>query len=355
MRWAVLATGNIANKFAKTILAMKEAGENQELVACASRSKEKAEEFGGLYGIESVKCYGSYEAMLEDKDVQAVYVATPNNMHYENCVMCLNAGKHVLCEKPFTTSADEAKKLYRLAEEKGLFIMEGFWIRFLPCLIKMQEIIASGQIGEVVSARSDYGFIAKGARKDRKFNKELAGGALLDIGVYNFGFMRMVMGDRQPVDYTADYHINEYGTDDFSSIVLRYSKAVESNNVVPSGGSERINIAENSESSEKEFGEYAIAHIITSIGLDIPRNAAIYGTKGNIFLEDFQHADKMRVCVNGEEPQEFDFPIEMGGFEYEIREVEACVKAGKNTSEILKENDTVEIVALMEKMLFEWK
>lgn len=328
MRWGILATGNIANKFAKTVLQMNEAGETQELVACASRNKEKAENFGQQYRIDSIKCYGSYEEMLADEDVEAVYVATPNNMHYENCVMCLNAGKHVLCEKPFTTRAKDAEELFLLAKEKGLFIMEGFWIRFLPCLIKMQDIIKSGQIGEVVSARSDYGFIAKGARKDRKFNKELAGGALLDIGVYNLGFMRMVMNDRNPVDYTADFHINEYGTDDFSAITLRYDSS--------------------------SVNKHALAHITTSIGLDIPRNAAIFGTKGNIFIDDFQHADKIKVCITGEEPKVYEFPIEMGGFEYEIREVESCVKAGKTTSDILKNSDTIEITALMEKMLSEW-
>lgn len=328
MRWGILATGNIANKFAKTVLQMNEAGETQELVACASRNKEKAENFGQQYHIDSIKCYGSYEEMLADEDVEAVYVATPNNMHYENCVMCLNAGKHVLCEKPFTTRAKDAEELFLLAKEKRLFIMEGFWIRFLPCLIKMQDIIKSGQIGEVVSARSDYGFIAKGARKDRKFNKELAGGALLDIGVYNLGFMRMVMNDRNPVDYTADFHINEYGTDDFSAITLRYDNS--------------------------PVNKHALAHITTSIGLDIPRNAAIFGTKGNIFIDDFQHADKIKVCITGEEPKVYEFPIEMGGFEYEIREVESCVKAGKTTSDILKNSDTIEITALMEKMLSEW-
>lgn len=328
MRWGILATGNIANKFAKTVLQMNEAGETQELVACASRNKEKAENFGQQYRIDSIKCYGSYEEMLADEDVEAVYVATPNNMHYENCVMCLNAGKHVLCEKPFTTRAKEAEELFLLAKEKSLFIMEGFWIRFLPCLIKMQDIIKSGQIGEVVSARSDYGFIAKGARKDRKFNKELAGGALLDIGVYNLGFMRMVMNDRNPVDYTADFHINEYGTDDFSAITLRYDNS--------------------------SVNKHALAHITTSIGLDIPRYAAIFGTKGNIFIDDFQHADKIKVCITGEEPKVYEFPIEMGGFEYEIREVESCVKAGKTTSDILKNSDTIEITALLEKMLSEW-
>lgn len=328
MRWGILATGNIANKFAKTILQMNEAGETQELVACASRNKNKSEEFGQQYGLNSVKCYGSYEEMLADTDVEAVYVATPNNMHFKNCVMCLNAKKHVLCEKPFTTSAKEAEKLFQLAEEKGLFIMEGFWIRFLPCLIKMQEIISSGQIGEVIFARSDYGFIAKGARKDRKFNKDLAGGALLDIGIYNLGFMRMVMSDRNPADYTADYHINEYGTDDFSTITLRY----------------------NSSSENKQ----ALAHITTCIGLDIPRNAAIFGTNGNIFINDFQHADKMTVCITGEEPKDYYFPIEMGGFEYEIREVEACVKSQKTTSDILKSSDTIAITALMENLLREW-
>lgn len=318
MKWAVMATGNIANKFAKTIIQMRDAGEPQELVACASRNLERAREFARTYDIG--KFYGSYEDMLADEDVEIIYIATPNNIHYDNCKACLNAGKHVLCEKPFTVAEKEAQELFDMAKEKGLFIMEGFWIRFLPALKKMQEIIRSGEIGDVIFARSDYGFIANGARRQRKFDPELAGGALFDIGIYNLGFMRMVMGDLNPVDYSASFHFNEFGTDDFSTIMMKY-------------------------------GNGATAHIATVIGVDMPRNAAVFGSKGAIYLSDFQHADHLKVCINDGNSYEMDFPILMGGFEYEIREATECINAGKNTSDVLKKEDTIDIIAFMQKLL----
>lgn len=320
MRWGVLATGNIARKFATTVNNMQAAGENESVVACASRTNDKAEVFANEFNIP--RAYGSYEEMLLDKDVEAVYIATPNNMHYDNCKMCLEAGKHVLCEKPFTVKRAEAEALYELAKSKNLFIMEGFWIRFLPALIKMQEIIKSGEIGDVVWARSDYGFIAKGARRERKFDPNLAGGALLDIGIYNLGFMRMVMGDANPVGFSVTSHLNEFGTDDFSTIILNY----------PDGKS---------------------ATVTTSIGMNMPRFAAVYGTNGTIYLDDFQKAEKLKVCVNDKDEYTLEFPISMGGFEYEIREVSKCIADGESFSSILKNIDTLEILGLMEDILEE--
>lgn len=217
MNWAILATGTIAAKFAETVNGMK--GEDR-LAACGSRSREKAEAFGKKYGIP--RTYGSYEELLRDEEVDAVYVATPNNMHYENCMACLEAGKHVLCEKPFTTNVKEGERLFAAAEERGLFIMEAFWIRHLPALKKMQELINGGVIGQVGFARCDFGFVAEGARKARKFDSGLGGGALLDVGIYNLGFLRMVMGDKQPEHVTSEYHLNEFGTDDYSTVLLRY-------------------------------------------------------------------------------------------------------------------------------------
>lgn len=158
MKWGILAAGTIAAKFAGTVNAMRDEGE--ELVAVGSRSAEKAQQFAEKHGIPGA--YGSYEELVSDPDVEAVYIATPNNMHYSNALLCLNAGKNVLCEKPFTTSAADAANLYRIAEEKGLFIMEAFWIRFLPLYEKLLEIIRSGEYGELRHARCDYGFIAKG-------------------------------------------------------------------------------------------------------------------------------------------------------------------------------------------------
>lgn len=317
MKWGILATGNIAGKFAATIQQMPD----QKLVACASRSLEKAKTFAEKFDI--LKAYGSYEEMLQDADVEAVYIATPNNLHYENCVMCLNAGKHVLCEKPFTPTRAEGEKLFTLAAQKGLFIMEAFWIRFLPALQKMQELLKEGVIGNVVWARSDYGFIAAGARKERKFDSSLAGGALLDIGIYNLGFMRMVMGDMQPETFHSQYHINEYGTDDFSTILLQY----------PDGKS---------------------ASVTTSIGMQLPRYAAVFGTKGSILLEDFQQAQKLTIQQFGQDSYTIELPWEINGFEYQVREVERCVKLGMTTSDILKKEDTLEILELMERIRGSW-
>ena len=318
MKWGILATGTIAAKFAETVNAMED---TQVLAACASRTMEKAEAFREKYNI--ARAYDTYEAMMQDPDVDAVYIATPNNMHYENCVMCLKAGKHVLCEKPFTVDRKEAEKLFVLAKEKGLFIMEAFWIRFLPALQKMKELIENGAIGDVVWARSDYGFIAKGARKDRKFDSFLAGGALLDIGIYNLGFMRMVMGDVQPESFESQDHINEYGTDDFSTILLRY----------PGGKS---------------------AVVTTSIGINMTRYAIVYGTKGSIALDDFQHAQKLTVQVEGEDAYVIDLQEEINGFEYQIREVDRCVKLGMTTSNVLKAEDTLDILELMSEIRKSW-
>lgn len=318
MRWGILATGTIAAKFAETVNAMEA---DQVLAACASRSMEKAEAFREKY--QAARAYDSYEAMMRDPEVDAVYIATPNHLHYENCVMCLNAGKHVLCEKPFTVNREEGEKLFALAKEKGLFIMEAFWIRFLPALQKMKALIDAGTIGDVIWARSDYGFVAKGARKDRKFDSALAGGALLDIGIYNLGFMRMVMGDEQPESFESQYHINEYGTDDFSTILLRY----------PCGKS---------------------AVVTTSIGISMARYAMVYGTKGSIALDDFQHAKKLTVQVEEEEPYTIELPMEINGFEYQIREAERCVKLGMYTSDVLKAEDTLDILELMSEIRKSW-
>lgn len=320
MKWGIWATGNIAHKFAKTVNMMQKAGENQKIIACASRNEENARAFAKEFDIE--KAYAPYELMLDDKEVEAVYIATPNNMHYENCMASLKAGKHVLCEKPFTLKAEEARELYDYAAANKLFIMEGMWIRFLPALRRMQELIKDGEIGEVIHARSDYGFIAKGARRERKFLKELGGGALLDIGIYNLAFMRMVMGDQNITGCSCKYHLNEYGTDDFSTMLLEYDKKT--------------------------------ATIVTSIGMDIPRKAAIYGTKGAIYLDDFQHADELTVCPFDKEEYSLSFPISMGGFEYEIRHMSSCIDRGLSTSDYLKKEDTLEILGFMEKQIQEF-
>lgn len=319
MNWGILATGTIAKKFASTVHAMKEEG--QVLAAVASRDEKRAQEFAGEFHVQ--KAYESYEALLADQNVEAVYIATPNNLHFENAKMCLMAGKHVLCEKPFTTNVNEAALLYELAQEKGLFIMEAFWIDLLPVLLEMRKIIENGVIGDVQYARSDYGFVVDGKRKMRKFDSALGGGALLDIGVYNLGFMRLVMGGN-PKDFTSEVHLNEFGTDDFSVINLYYENG-------------------------------AVAVVTTSIGMVLPRQALVAGTKGTIALEDFQRAERLVVRPYDGNEYIVEMPFDINGFEYQIREASRCVAAGQSVSDIYTPQMSLETLRLIDDIRESWE
>ena len=154
MNWGILATGTIANKFATTVNAM--AAEGERLAAVGSRRAESAKAFAAQYNIPH--WHASYEELAADPAVDAIYIATPNALHYENCKLCLEHGKHVLCEKPFTINAEQAKELYALAEKKQLFIMEAFWIRFLPLYAKLQQMLADRVIGTLQTITCQYGF-----------------------------------------------------------------------------------------------------------------------------------------------------------------------------------------------------
>ena len=318
MKWGILATGTIAAKFAKTVIRM--GSDDEEIAAVGSRDMKKAQEFADTYGIK--KAYGSYEELAADPDVEAVYIATPNNMHFSNAMLCLENGKHVLCEKPFTTNAGDAETLYREAGKSGLFIMEAFWVRFLPLYEKLLRIIETKEFGELRHVRCDYGFIAAGARRERKFKSELGGGALLDIGIYNLGFLHMLMG-AAPEAMTSDVHFNEYGTDDFSVLQLKY----------PGGQT---------------------AHSVQSIGLEMERQAALYFDRATIYLPDFQAATSMTIKPVEGEKYTLEYPFEVNGFEYEIREVTKCVGCGKTHSEIFKPKDSVAVLRLMDEIRKSW-
>lgn len=318
MKWGIMATGTIAAKFAKTVAEMGSEGE--VLTAVGSRDLQRAREFADTYGIK--KAYGSYEELAEDTEIEAVYIATPNNMHFDNAMLCLEGGKHILCEKPFTTNADDAEALYREADKRGLFIMEAFWIRFLPLYERLLRMTERSELGRLRHARCDYGFIAKGARLERKLRSELGGGALLDIGIYNLGFLHMLMG-AAPEKITSDVHFNQYGTDDFSILQLRY----------PGGRT---------------------AQCMQSIGLQTERRAALYFDKAAVYLPDFQAAVSMTVKpVDGEE-YTVECPFDINGFEYEIREASRCVSCGRTHSDVFKPEDSAAVLRTMDEIRKAW-
>ncbi len=318
MKWGILATGNIAQKFADTIAQMKDP--NEQLLAVGSRSRERGQQFAQEHGVP--RFYDSYEALLGDSEIEAVYIATPNRLHAEDCRMCLLAGKHVLCEKPFTMKASQAKELYELAKEKGLFLMEAFWIRFLPMYRQLRALLEKGEIGEIRHAVSHFGFVASGIRRERKLRPDLGGGALLDVGIYNLGFLQMIVRS-MPEDFRSEMEKNEFGTDSYSTIYLRYPGGVE-------------------------------GRAVQAADRQIDRLAVITGTDGTITLPDFQHAQTMTVAPKGRDPYEISIPFEVNGFEYEIREVSRCVSNGQGYSSLYTPQENVELLELMENIRASW-
>ena len=197
MKIGILGAGGIAVQMAKTVAGMKDV----ENYAVAARSLERAQAFAEKYGFS--KAYGSYEEMLADPLVDLVYIATPHSHHYLHAKMCLEAGKNVLCEKAFTVNADQARKLFALAKEKNLLITEAIWTRYMPSRKMIDDIISSGVIGEVTAVTANLNYAISEVERIRK--PELAGGALLDVGVYTINFASMVLGDKQQILYGKGY------------------------------------------------------------------------------------------------------------------------------------------------------
>ena len=318
MKWGILATGTIAKKFASTVEQM--GAEGEQLFAVGSRHLESAQAFAQQYGIP--RCYDSYEALAADPEVEAIYIATPNTLHYETASSAWSRAS-MFCAKSPLPSAEQARELYRLAEEKHRFLMEAFWIWLLPLYDRLREILAAGIIGELKQITCQYGFVASGARKDRKFDSGLGGGALLDIGIYNLGFLRILTGQDPEKVETKEVHINEYGTDDYSRLALTYP-----------GGCK--------------------AESVQTIGQELERNARIVGTKGSIFLPDFQHAETMTLEVEGKEPEVIRCPVDINGFEYEIREASRCVKLGRTGSDRYTPQDSLALTRLMYDTRMSW-
>nr|MCR5112692.1 Gfo/Idh/MocA family oxidoreductase [Acholeplasmatales bacterium] len=304
MNFGIIGLGNIANKFAKTLNEMDDAN----LYAVASRDLNKAKEFGEKYN--STKYYGSYDELYNDPNIDVIYIATPNSMHYKNSLDALMHHKHVICEKPFTTNPSEAKELYSYAKDNNLFIMEALWIEFLPSYKKIKELVNNGAIGDIKSLKVSYGFDTNSDRKKRKFDSSLAGGALLDIGIYNLGFIDIIL-DRDVKSFKSEYRLNEYNTDDYSKIELAYDNDIK-------------------------------AELITTIGEDLKREAYIIGSKGSIYIPDFQQNQEFKL-----NDVLYTYPFEINGFEYQIREAINSIENGRYESMIYPSDKSIRLMKLL--------
>ena len=309
MKWGILSTGTIAKNFAQTAKQMPDV----QVQAVASRSAGSTKAFAEAFAIPTA--HDSYEALANDPNVDIVYVATPHSRHYEDMKLLIGAGKHVLCEKSFTTDAEQAKEIFALAKKKNVFVMEAFWTKFIPLYRQIEDILQSGRIGEIRAVTAQYGYTT--AREARKFDPALAGGTLLDIGVYAIGFACMMLGYAFD-DVHSHLVMNDAGTDALDAIALRKGKAV--------------------------------AQLTTVIGANMPVFGAVYGTKGHIDIPEFKNPTRAVLHIDGQPPVEIEQPFEINGFEYEIREAQACVGAGKGQSERMTGEQTVAVMRIMDEI-----
>ncbi|MCH5253456.1 MAG: Gfo/Idh/MocA family oxidoreductase [Lachnospiraceae bacterium] len=315
MKIGILGAGHIAGTLAYTMQNLNEA----ECYAVASRSLEKAKEFASRYGFE--KAYGSYEKMLADENVELVYIATPHSHHYRHMKLCIEAGKHILCEKAFTVNTRQAEEIFRLAKEKEVLVTEAIWTRYMPSRKIINDLLAQGVIGEVktLTANLDYAI----ADKERLIRPELAGGALLDVGVYTLNFALMHFGN-EIADMNSVVHLTKTGVDGQNVITLSYKD-------------ERLAILNS--------GIYGLSD----------RQGIFYGSKGWMVVDNINNPLEVKVYdQNRELCKTVRMPEQINGYEYQILETIACIEKGEKECPSMRHEDTLEVMRLMDSLCKEW-
>ncbi|HJC58312.1 MAG TPA: Gfo/Idh/MocA family oxidoreductase [Candidatus Eisenbergiella intestinipullorum] len=315
MKMAILGAGGIASIMAKTISQM----EQVECYAVGSRSLEKAQAFAQKFGFQ--KAYGSYEELVKDEEVELVYIATPHSEHYENARLCIRHKKPVLCEKAFTANAKQAKELLEYAKKERVFITEAIWVRYMPMLQIIRKELADGVIGTPTMLTANLGYLVSAVPRMQR--PELAGGSLLDLGVYPINFALMMFGDNiAKVSSACTY--TDSGVDEQDSITLLY-----------------------------EDGK--VAQLAASmLGLS-DRRGTIYGTKGFMVIENINNFESLTVYdTNYHEVKTIERPAQISGYEYEV---EACIRAlseGKLECEEMPHEETLRVMELMDGLREEW-
>lgn len=319
IHWGILGTGNIAHKFAQGLQALPDA----VLLAVGSRAQETADAFGEEFSVPHR--HASYEALAADPDIDIIYISTPHSFHYENTLLCLDAGKHVICEKPFAINAVQAGEMISRARAHGLFLMDAVWTRFLPVMVRLREILGSGALGEVRMAQADFGFRAAANPESRLFNPQLGGGALLDVGIYVVQFASMVLGE-PPVDITSQVQMGETGVDEQSALVFRY-------------------------------GAGQLAQLSCAIRTTTHHEASVFGTEGRVRL----HSPWWRGTtltfwrspgVEGGETE--TLPFAGNGYNYEAAEAMACIRAGKLESSVMPLDETLQLMETLDVIRAQW-
>jgi predicted dehydrogenase len=317
IRWGILSTGHISGRFAEALSRLPEA----EISAVASRNPDAAKQFAREYGIG--RAHGSYEELAEDPEIDVVYIGTPHAFHLENSVMCMKAGKSVLCEKAFTINAREAEEMIRVAREEDLFLMEAMITRHVPLIKRVMDWINRGKIGEVRMVRASRCARGEFAPSQRHLNPDLGGGSLLDLGVYVISFASMIF-QKPPESVTGLGHVGKFGSDEQGAALLKYDQ-----------------------------GE--IADLSFALRTKAVNDAYVFGTDGYIKIDEVFAAPTRATLVIDDKPTEvIEEPIIGGGLIYEAEEVMRCLKEGLKESPFMPLDDSLQVMQIMDRIREPW-
>ena len=309
-KWGIIGTGGIARAFSNDIGFLSD----NVIAAVGSRSLENAENF--VKTIPGAKAHGSYDALINDSDIDAIYVATPHPSHKENVIAALNAGKSVLCEKPFAVNAHEAREMVAAAKANDVALMEAMWARFLPHYAKIREIVASGVLGQITTIHADHGQRLADQNIARLVEPSLAGGALLDLGIYPISFAHMVLGIPQSITSSAVF--TDKGVDAQTSLILDYAN-----------------------------GSQAILN--TTMIVQTPCTAVIAGLNGYLEVNrTFYNPTSMRLTLFDGTVTNYPSDYKGYGFREQAVEFARVVKSGAKESPILTWADTIAIMEIMD-------
>jgi predicted dehydrogenase len=315
IKWGILGAGRIAGKFAGDLKLVADA----ELIAVGSRTQQSADEFGKEFNIKNR--HASYEALVNDPEVDVIYIATPHNLHYENTLLCLQHNKAVLCEKPFAMNARQTKAMIDLAREKKVFLMEALWTKFHPHYKKLQEMIGQGLLGEVRSVLINFGFKPAPPIPARLFDPALGGGTLMDIGIYNVFMAMGVLGKPDAIEATMTPAAT--GVDEQCAILFKYENG-------------------------------AMAQLFSTFSSNLATEADINGTEGRIRLTSRFYEPSATIEYYTKYPDSREvIPVEKEtgfGYQYEARHVNDCLRRGLIESDVIPFADTLLLMETLDKI-----
>jgi predicted dehydrogenase len=316
IKFGIIGLGIISARFAKVLNKV----EGVELTAVASRDIERTKKFAKEF--KAQKACSSYEEVINDQDVDVVYIGLTHNLHYEFTKKCLEAYKPVMCEKPFVTTQDRAQELVDLAKKNNTFLMEAMWTRCMPAYLKAQEWVKYGKIGQVKLITANFSFHVPYDPDHRIFNKETEGGSLYDVGIYPIDFAMGIVGDH-PQSVTGSMQLAPNGVDEAAAFSMKFA-----------GG--------------------ALANLACGFNVRAMEEAYIYGTQGRIILENCYGPQTATLCnENGKIIEKFKKPVS-DGFEYQIRHCAQLIREGKIESDLIPWKDTIASAAIFDDLNHQW-